>query len=483
MSAQKRHTKECTRFLKPGLAPTNDENRPPQSNPSKPISKSGLVGSNDVVHNGSPSVKPLNVQKQQQQQQHSQKHTPRPSTKRLTAPEPSNIPAIALEGTSARQRKAISMEVKRNIARWLKAEPNVPMKKICEGLGVERGVVQRVAKEMDEHLNWSGKSDSCRLKKPRLPLVDILVAASFKGPEFCTRELRNCDISMRATEIRGTLSTLVLNPPGRCTFNANWTQKFKESRSQLESRCIHTSNHPWKSGGVGNEPWVLAALLDQYALGDIYSVFLNGDFKTVTLGTPSWCEIQREIRVAAMLSCNGLGENKEVSFARVNRDTFVPTTGEEIKCVRFDNTQDLDNATFESWLLKLDAQADRNVLVIIDRDTWKLLNIDEGSKTLQKLRLVTVMAIGNLYREFLPEKCSVIRDLGHATALVSGAEAQMSHDNILSSLSQEWLQVNVGFEFKSCLTLAGRSGCLEGCECTCLSDKDSESIPSCFEPI
>ncbi|KAG0013341.1 hypothetical protein BGZ80_011146 [Entomortierella chlamydospora] len=222
--------------------------------------------------------------------------------------------------------------------------------------------------------------------------------------------------------------------------------------------------------------------LDFYELGDIYNVFLVGDFKA-TQKTSTEREIREEVRVAAMLSYNGLGEKKDILFARISQDTLASANKDEIKYVHFDDTQGLDEVTFECWLSKLDAQVDRNILVIIGPDTWKLLNINDSSKPLQKLRFVTVMNIGDTYHGILPEKCPEIEGLYPAIPLALGAEARISHDNILSSLSQKLQEIDVGFKSTSFLTLAGQSSCLRGQQCTCLSDKVSESIRSSSETI
>ncbi|KAF9397491.1 hypothetical protein BGX21_008805 [Mortierella sp. AD011] len=178
-----------------------------------------------------------------------------------------------------------------------------------------------------------------------------------------------------------------------------------------------------------------------------------------------------------MLSYNGLGEKKDILFAHINQDSLAPTE-DEIKYIHSDDTQGLDEVTFESWLFKLDAQVDHNVLVIIGPDTWKLLNINDSSKPLQKLRFVTVMDIGETYHGILPEKCPEIEGLYPVSPLASGTETRISHDNILSSLSQKLQEIDVGFKSTSFLTLAGQSSCLRGQQCTCLSDKvsDSETI-------
>ncbi|KAF9110054.1 hypothetical protein BGX27_006846 [Mortierella sp. AM989] len=505
--SSKRYAKDTTvGHLKPGLA-LNDENKPPQSttlflkhnqvstkekrtvlsvSPKCLVNK--LLNEPDITRNGSP-IRPTLSKASKQQQTSSRPKSdelgrpgvPLPlgvflhNNTSITSDGVVDGPLLYTVATSSnvveakpdeecglKRRTSVTMKVKHEIARHLVANPNETILNVATKFAVHRSVVNKVKSKLQEHLEWTEAQTSteqkpCRFRGQPLPLRDILLAAWIKNQEHDRgTSLKDSEISHEAKEIQDTLYKLVLNPPKRNTFPSNWVKSFKEQRSALEGRSVHSE----QLRGNSKELWALATILDQYNLSDIYSPFLAGDFTGVTPKGPLPLEVQQEARVVALISCNAEGADKDVILAQANRFEGIPTNHTSV-C--FSSRESLESFTFLNWLTRFNSTVNRNVLLILDWDTWNLLNIK--NIPFPNLKFVTVVAIKNWTKEFLPEK-SIPRN-ADIINLISGIKAKLSEigdmntpEKIVKLLHQPWPQAtgtSVRQLFMDYLAFAGRS--------------------------
>ncbi|KAF9208612.1 hypothetical protein BGZ49_008272 [Haplosporangium sp. Z 27] len=366
--------------------------------------------------------------------------------------EPISIEARAPseEFTPKRYRSAIKLQEKIEIINFWEQHKSMSIIQISEHFGHPRTTIHGVLKKKDILLSVSKHQPqssnipaACRIVETRFRILEELLAAWLHKLKADGVIVSNKKITTQAFEIHRMLSGLLREPLPPCLFTSGWLKGFRKRRglNPILTSCTRTKS--CKFDITDSELNIQEYKKSNIYVCDMTSMFLGLMPVNVFQNMEALKTTSRHDRYSAsvLLCCDATGKDKldPLVFVRQNEGVFV---AEGYDGITLDHsTEDATKASIENWLDELDEKLNRDVLLFVDIDMWKLLGLDR-KKTTFLWKRIQLHKLQGLRSGMMPLSAEIMKEFkaNYHTLLIerwrNGMKQSKDIENMMSTEAQ-----------------------------------------------